>query len=42
MNVQERKDFCAKRAEELSLKIKDTGNNKILVRLFFIYLIASI
>jgi len=42
MGDLERKEFCAKRAQELAEKLKQSGNNKILVRLFFIYLIASI
>lgn len=42
MNKPERKEYCANKADELALKIKGSGNNKILVRIFFIYLRASI
>lgn len=43
MNKQERKDFCTIRAQEIAEKLSKLKTpNKILVRIFFVYLAASI
>ena len=43
MNEQERKEFCANRAQEIAEKLSKLKTpNKILVRIFFVYLAASI
>jgi len=42
MNELERKLYCEQKANEIAERLKDDHSNKIHVRLFFVYLIASI
>lgn len=42
MNELERKEYCTIKAEEIANKLKVDASNKIHVRVFFVYLMASI
>ena len=42
MNNKERKYYRSKQADQLAIKIKGTNNNKVLIRIFLLYLKASI